>query len=160
MAPSVYLETSVLSAYDDPRDHPVSQAQRMLTRTWWDHERRYFDLYYSQAVAEELRRVEFPGQGAALALLEEMLLLPITPEVEGAAQTYQRHFLMPGGSMGDAVHLAVACVHELDYLLTWNCQHLANTSKIRHLQTINLRLGLRTPTILTPEMLVGEEEQR
>ena len=154
------METSVVSAHDDARDDPVSQAQRLMTRQWWRQQRQYFDLYYSQAVPAELTRVEFPGQKSALELLEEMMLLPITPEVEGVAEAYRRHLVMPAGEMGDAVHLAVACVHEVDYLLTWNCRHLANTSKIRHIQVVNMRLGLPTPAILTPEMLVGEESER
>ncbi len=158
MTPSVYVETSVVSAYDDQRDDPISQAQRIITVDWWRNQRPHFDLYYSQAVVAELTRLRFPGQQAALGLLDEMTLLPITAEVEGVAETYQRHFVMPAGDMGDAVHLAVACVHEVDYLLTWNCRHIANTNKIRHVQAINMRLGLCTPMMLTPEMLVGSED--
>ena len=155
----VYIETSVVSAYDDPRDDPISRAQRIITRQWWDGQGPHFELCYSQAVRAELSRVEFPGQETALALLDKMMLLPITPEVEGVAETYQKHLVMPGGAMGDAVHLAVACVHEVDYLLTWNCRHIANTNKIRHIRVINMRLGLCTPEMLTPEMLVAEEEE-
>ncbi len=158
MQPSVYLETSVVSAHDDRRDDPVSQAQRLITLDWWEYQRPHFDLYYSQAVAAELMRTDFPGRESSLRLLDEMTLLPITPAVEGVAETYRRHLVMPGGAMGDAVHLAVACVHEVDYLLTWNCRHLANTNKIRHIQVVNMRLGLRAPVILTPEMLAAEEE--
>ena len=157
MKPSVYVETSVVSAYDDPRDDPVSQAQRIITTEWWEQQRPFFDLYYSQAVVAELKRVDFPGQDKAISLLDEMDLLPISAEVEGVAETYRRHFVMPAEDIGDAVHLAIACVHEVDYLLTWNCRHLANTNKIRHIRTINMRLGLCTPELLTPEMLIGEE---
>ena len=157
MKPAVYIETSVVSAYGDPSDHPVSQAQRILTVEWWQQQRSHFVLYYSQAVVAELTRVAFPGRAEALALLDDMSMLPITPAVEGVAEAYQRHLVMPSGEMGDAVHLAVACVHEVDYLLTWKCRHLANTNKIKHIRTINMRLGLCTPELLTPEMLVGEE---
>ena len=122
-------------------------------------QRPHFDLYYSLAVVAELNRAEFPGREAALARLEEMAVLPITPEVDGVAEAYRQHLVMPGGAMGDAVHLAVACVHEVDYLVTWNCSHIANTNKIRHIHTINMRLGLLTPMLLTPEMLVAEERE-
>ncbi len=154
----MYIETSVVSAIDDPRDDPISQAQRLITRDWWENQRQYFDLYYSQAVVAELNRIEFPGQKAALSLLDEMMLLPITHEVSGVAEAYRQHLVMPSGEMGDAVHLAVACVHVVDYLLTWNCKHIANTNKIQHIRVINMRLGLLTPTMLTPEMLAGEEK--
>ncbi|MCD4699692.1 MAG: type II toxin-antitoxin system VapC family toxin [Phycisphaerae bacterium] len=158
MKPSVYIETSVVSAIDDSRDDPISQAQSLITKDWWENQRRHFDLYYSQAVVAELNRIEFPGQRAALSLLDEMMLLPITPDVDGVAEAYRQHLVMPSGEMGDAVHLAVACVHEVDYLLTWNCRHIANTNKIQHIRVINMRLGLLTPVMLTPEMLVGEEK--
>jgi predicted nucleic acid-binding protein len=160
MRPSVYVETSVVSAYSDSRDDPVSRAQHLLTQQWWQEQSKGFDLHYSQAVVSELMRVRLPGQEEALRLLEGMALLPMTPEVEGAADVYRRHLVMPGGDMGDAVHLAAACVHEVDYLLTWNCRHIANTNKIEHIRVINMRLGLVTPVMLTPEMLVAEEGDR
>jgi len=155
---SVYVETSVVSACVTSRDDPVSQAQRFHTTEWWISHRPFYEVFYSQAVAAELHKFSFPGQEEALALLEEMQLLPITPEVDGVAHVYQNHLVMPKESMGDAVHLALACVHEVDYLLTWNCKHLANASKIEHIQVVNRRLGLLTPVILTPEMLLGRDD--
>ena len=158
MRPSVYIETSVLSALVDRRSEPASQVQHRATEEWWARQRRHFELYYSEAVEFELAQADFPGQGKALAHLDEMNLLPITEEIRGVARTYQEHLLMPSADMGDAIHLAAACVHELDYLMTWNCKHLANTNKIRHIRVINMRLGLLTPELLTPMMLIAEEE--
>jgi predicted nucleic acid-binding protein len=159
MKRSVYIETSILSALVDERDHPISQAQRLMTEDWWVHQRRNFDLFSSEAVLAELEQAEFPGQEKAVACLQDLALLAVTPEVEGVAAIYQQNLLMPRGDMGDAMHLAFACVYELDYLLTWNCGHLANTNKVAHILAINRRLGLLTPTLLTPEMLVGEETE-
>jgi len=156
--PSVYVETSIVSAYVDRREDPISRAQHLITLDWWQHQSRHFELYCSQAVVAELQCGGFPGQREALALVDKMPLLPITPEVDGVAETYQQHLVMPRGAMGDAVHLALACVHEVDFLLTWNCKHLANTSKIQHIRVVNMRLGLFTPVMLTPEMLVGRED--
>lgn len=110
------------------------------------------------AVLTELMRVPFAGRDEALRLLRQTTFLPITESVRGVADVYGRHLVMPRGPVGDAVHLAVACVNEVDYLLTWNCRHLANTNKVRHIQTINNRLGLLTPHLVTPEMLVSEED--
>lgn len=155
--PTVYVETSVVSAYDDPREDPESQRQRLATVEWWEHERPYFELCGSLAILAELERVAFPGREAAMKLLGSMRMLPITPEVRGAAEVYRRHLVMPDEPFGDAFHLAVASVYEIDYLLTWNCKHLANTKKARHVQTINRRLGLLTPIMLTPEMLIAED---
>ena len=106
----------------------------------------------------ELQRAAFPRQKEALAVLRQMEYLPLTDEIKGVAVIYQVHVLMPRGAIGDAVHLATACVYEMDYLLTWNCRHLANTNKIQHIQTINLRLSLVTPVLVTPQMLVASQE--
>jgi hypothetical protein len=64
---------------------------------------------------------------------------------------------VPADLKGDAVHLAVSCVHDVEYLLTWSIRHLANPNKLGHLLAINRRLGLLTPQIVTPEMLWLEE---
>ncbi len=88
-------------------------------------------------------------------MLRELAILATL--VEGASAIYQRSLLMPKGDMGDAMHLAVACVYELNYLLTWDCRHLANTYKEAHIHAINRRLGLLTPVLLTPQMLIGKE---
>jgi len=66
---------------------------------------------------------------------------------------------MPGSDLGDAFHLAIASVNEVDYLLTWNCRHLANPNKTRRIAEMNRRLGLMTPIIVTPAMLFWEEER-
>lgn len=63
---------------------------------------------------------------------------------------------MPSDAQGDAAHLAMASYHGLDYLLTWNCRNLANANKYGHIQKINLKLGLQTPLIITPEQLFKE----
>ncbi|MCH7925442.1 MAG: hypothetical protein IIC51_07910 [Planctomycetes bacterium] len=84
-------------------------------------------------------------------------MLPVGEEIAGVARTYVEHLVMPKGQMGDSFHLAFACVHAMDYLLTWNCRHLANPRKVAHIAEINRRLGLLTPIILTPQMLVEED---
>jgi len=81
----------------------------------------------------------------------------IDDEVLAVAARYVEEQLVPRDIGGDATHLAVACAHEVDFLLTWNIRHLANPNKKEHLTRINRRLGLLTPDIVTPEMLWLEE---
>ena len=71
---------------------------------------------------------------------------------------YVRHHVMPEPWSGDAVHLALASLHEVDYLLTWNIRHLANPNKVEHITVINRRVGLVSPLIISPEGLWVEEE--
>ncbi len=157
MARSVYIETTIPGAYYDERDDVVSLFQRHQTRLWWAECRPRFELYTSEAVLAELRQGSFPCQAEALGLLEDVPVLPVDDEIAGVARVYIEHLVMPRGQMGDSFHLAFACVHALDYLVTWNCRHLANPRKVAHIAEINRRLGLLTPTILTPQMLVEED---
>lgn len=64
---------------------------------------------------------------------------------------------MPTEAAGDAYHLAMASLHRMDFLLTWNCRHLANANKQRHLALLNGRLGLPMPIITTPLTLIPEK---
>lgn len=155
MKPSVYIESSIISALVDERDNTFSQAQRMLTEEWWQRQSPSFRLFYGEAVEVELQRTFFPRQKEALSLLKHMAFLPMTDDIDGVATIYQKHLLMPQGSLGDAVHLATACINKIDYLLTWNCRHLANTNKIQHIRTINFRLGLCDPNAVDASNVGG-----
>ena len=157
MARSVYIETTIPGAYLDERDDVVSRFQRYQTQLWWAEHRPRYDLYTSEAVLAELQQGSFPRQDEALRLLDAVPVLPVGDEIAGVARVYIEHLVMPKGRMGDSFHLAFACVHAMDYLLTWNCRHLANPRKVAHIAEINRRLGLLTPTILTPQMLVEED---
>lgn len=156
MPKTVYVETTIPGAYIDERDDVVTRFQRHQTRLWWAVYRPKYDLYTSEAVLAELRQGDFPGKDDALSLLGGVPVLPVGEEIAGVARAYVEHLVMPKGHMGDSFHLAFACVYAVDYLLTWNCRHLANPKKTAHIAEINRRLGLLTPTILTPQMLVEE----
>ncbi len=101
----------------------------------------------------ELREGNWNGKAEALGLVEPIDHLKVDPEVLGVAKRYVDELLVPADLKGEAVHLAVACVHEVDFLLTWNIRHLANPNKLNHLLAIHRRLGLLTLQIVTPEML-------
>ena len=66
-----------------------------------------------------------------------------------------RHKLMPEDPLGDALHLALASYHKCDFLLTWNCKHLANANKFDHIGRVNMLLGLYVPRLVTPLELLG-----
>ena len=91
-------------------------------------------------------------------MIHGIYLLPVNEEVRGLAKTLVREKVMPGPEAGDAVHVAVATVHRMEYLLTWNVRHLANANKIEHLRVICRRVGYLPPQIITPEVLWDYEE--
>lgn len=91
-----------------------------------------------------------------LALVQAFPLLDVDEEVEHAARFYVENLAMPSRNLRDAFHLALASVHEVEYLLTWNYAHLANASKRTHLEVLNRRLHLPSPVICSPEELMLE----
>ena len=99
----------------------------------------------------------YPQWKRVSALAKNIDLLAVTPEIRGIIKVYIDHNLMPKDDAGDAAHLAVASYHEVDYLLTWNCRHLANANKFEMIRNINMKMGLFTPELITPEQLFRED---
>lgn len=89
--------------------------------------------------------------------MEHLDLLEITPAVIDVVDTYIARHVMPADPVGDALHLAVASVHRCDFLVTWNCRHLANANKFGHIRRVNTLLGLYVPTLVTPLELLEED---
>src|SRR5258706_10790365 len=135
MRPSVYIETTIPSYYCDSRDSIAEDIAR--TREWWDYERSLYDCFISPIVIEELQAGKYPRQSECFELVRDLPLLSVDAEVLKIAQQYQSRSLMPKNPAADAVHLALASYHDMDYLLTWNCRHLANATKVRHLEELN-----------------------
>ena len=157
MRRKVYIETTVPSFYAETRQEPAAIYRRETTRRWWAEEAPRYDLFVSPFVVDELSEGDYPGREQALALIGELPALEAVAEIEDIVAVYIRHHLMPRGDRGDAAHLAIASYYAVDFLLTWNCRHLANANKARHLAEINNRLGLFVPILTTPESLFLEE---
>ena len=154
----VYIETSIPSFYYETRTEPEMIAQRNWTRQWWDNERRHYQLVTSLAVIEELERGDYPNKSKVLDLVAEIPLLNISIEISDIVETYINRQLMPKQHTGDALHLAIASFHGCEFLLTWNCKHLANANKFAHIRRINILLGLFVPILTTPFELLSWEE--
>lgn len=157
MSKTVYIETTIPSAYVSRREDAGSVYRRGITHEWWTRQSTSYELRCSQAVVAELQAGNFPGQQEAVDLIALLPLFDITDETLAVAELYVRHRLMPAPATGDALHLALASTHEVDYLLTWNVRHLANPNKVDHMTVINRRLGLLSPVIVSPEGLWTED---
>lgn len=123
-------------------------------REWWAAAHARYELISSDAVVEELEAGTSDRVPLRLALLRDLRVLKISSEVLTTVQVYLRHKLMPANPGGDALHLALASHFECDFIVTWNCKHLANTNKFAHIRKINTMLGLSVPEIVTPEELL------
>jgi predicted nucleic acid-binding protein len=154
MKRTVYLETTFFSFYHDGR--LSSRFRREITREWWAKERRNFNIYTSMFSYEELSVPAYPAWKKASGMCKAVPFLEMNVDVAGVVKAYITNRIMPAGDVGDAAHLAIATYHEADYLVTWNCRHLANANKFAHIRMVNRRLGLVTPEIVTPEQLFSE----
>ena len=149
MKHSVYIETSIPSFYYETRNEAEFVAMRNWTQLWWKSKSR-FVCYTSEAVFNELESGEYPNKKEKIDIIKNLSLLEINDEIEEIVEVYISNYLMPKDELGDALHLAIASFHKVDYLLTWNCNHLANANKRKHMRRINERLRIHTPEILTP----------
>jgi hypothetical protein len=154
---TVYVETTVFSAFVSEREDAASIYRRDMTQQWWGLQAQFYELRTTEAVLSELRAGNYPRQQEAVEMAEALEPIQVTDEALSVAELYIRHHLMPESITGDALHLAVASLSEVDFLLTWNIRHLANPNKLEHLEIINRRLGLLTPLIVTPETLWKED---
>jgi len=150
----VYVETSFFSACVSTKTSQKIAGWRASSNEWWETRRIDHELFVSGEVLIELSDPEYVNSERALKMLEGLTVVEITREIEQFAELLVSERVMPGPSVsGDAVHVAVATIYHMDYILTWNVKHLANINKRTHLAVICMRAGLVPPTIVTPDML-------
>ena len=159
MGATVYIETTIPSylAARPSRDLLIA-AHQQLTREWWESRRPAFDLYVSEAVLEESAAGDAALAGKRLELLVDIPILALTGETLRLAEALVTEGPIPSKAAGDALHIAVAAAYGCDYLLTWNCRHIANAEIQRAARHVVRRYGFEMPTICTPEELMGEME--
>ena len=157
--PRVYVETTIPSFYHEERPAPDIVARREWARLWWDDAPARYELVTSPAVLDELARGAPERSEKWLSLVRTLPLLPVESAITEIVQVYITHKLMPTDPGGDALHLALASYHKCDFLVTWNCRHLANANKFGHIRRVNTMLGLFSPALVTPlELLGGSDE--
>jgi predicted nucleic acid-binding protein len=159
MNPSVYLDATIPSFYYEDRPGAVMQAWREITVEFWDQARGRYEIFISDETIRELQDTGYPKEKRdnCLALVAGFRRLAVTPEVTELAVYYVREHLMPANDLGDAFHLALATWYRIQYLLTWNCKHLANAHKYDHIQVLNSRRRLVSPAVVTPMQLLEME---
>ena len=155
---TVYIETTIPSYLTAHRSNqePMASHQK-ITQDWWFNERLRFRIYSSIAVRAEISKGD---RSAAAKRIQAMVGIPeleVTPEVQPLADSIVRLLRLPPKSEMDATHVAFAIVHRMDYLLTWNCTHLANASRQKTVFEYCTYHRLHTPVICTPELLTAPE---
>jgi predicted nucleic acid-binding protein len=155
MKPLIYIETTIPSYYCDTRSELAAEIAR--TRQWWDQERALYECFISAVVLDELAAGDYPTRNACLALVAGLPMLDVSDDVLEVAEVYRARGLMPRDPAADAIHVALASVYRADYLLTWNCRHLANVNKERRLEELNTRMNLAVPRLITPHLILPWE---
>lgn len=155
MKETVYLDTTIPSFYFDERESLTNWIEE--TRRWWAEESGRYELWISDAVIQELSLGNYPRKTEILEFIQPISVLEYALDLEHIVTFYVDNFVMSKSLIGDAVHLAYASYYGIDFLLTWNCNHLANARKKKHIMVINGRLGLSTSEIVTPLTLVEEK---
>lgn len=159
MRPRVYIETTIPSFYHEIRQEPEMVARREWTCDWWDSHSERYALVTSIPVIEELEAGDHPMKKECLQLIAGTAILTMAEPVGEIVDAYIQHRLMPNDPKGDALHLALASYHRCQFLLTWNCTHLANANEQEHIRHVNTLLGLQVPILTTPLELIEEPEE-
>ena len=153
---TVYLETTFISyLVARPSRDLLVAAHQQASEEWWSSRRGEFKCCVSQVVIDEASVGDPTEVEKRLAIISDMAALEITEEAEALTQAILAGGILPPRAVRDAAHVAVAAVHVVDYLLTWNCRHLANAQIARRIALVCERLGYRMPIICTPEELMG-----
>lgn len=158
MASSVYVETSVISYYTArPSRDIVAAARQTLTQEWWDTARDKYDLYVSVLVVEESRDGAVDAAQRRLAAISGLPILEINEAAEQLAKRLMDERAIPLASPEDALHISLATVHGMDFLLTWNFRHINNAEMKARIRTVIEVAGYESPVICSPEELGGGE---
>jgi predicted nucleic acid-binding protein len=157
MKESIYLETTVVSYYTSkPSRDIVILAHQEITREWWPRAIKRFDIYISDIVIQEVSSGDPKAVKRRLDEISNFAYLESNDRVEEISKVCIQRLNIPEKSALDATHLALASLYDIDYLVTWNCAHLANGEIIKKLIKINNFLGIHIPIICTPEELLNE----
>ena len=153
---TVYIETSVVSCLAArPTGDLLAAAWQKITVDWWETQRQRFELCASEVKVGEAGRGDAEALVRELGALAQVALLPVTAAADGLAEALVRGGAVPAPAASAALDAAVAAVHGVNYLLTWNCRHLHGAEARPVIRRICRECGYVAPEICTPQELMG-----
>ena len=156
---TVYVETSIISYLTaQPSRDVLAIARQQLTRQWWETCRLQFDLVVSPLVEDEASRGDPEAANKRLQIIKSLRQIEPTPEVGEFTKHLLAQGALPKAAADDALHIALAVIHGIDYLLTWNCRHIDNARTKPAIRRLCQEMGYQFPEICTPEELLGDLE--
>ncbi len=155
MKSTVYLETSIIGYLASrPSRDLVTAANQQLTHDWWEDHREQYDLYVSEAVVAECSAGDPQAAQQRFDAIGDIPILDVTEDAENLADELVKQVPLPENAEVDALHIAIATVNGINYLLTWNCAHIANAALQQQIEAICRSAGFDPPTICTPQQLM------
>ncbi|MCE9548108.1 MAG: type II toxin-antitoxin system VapC family toxin [Planctomycetia bacterium] len=159
MKPKVYLETTIVSYLTAWRGRDiVMAAQQEITREWWTNRRSAFEVYVSQTVVVESSAGDKDAAQRRLEVLAQLPRLDITQDAERLARELMTRVPLPAKAQIDALHIAISAVNGMDFLLTWNCTHIANATLRSKIESVCRLAGYEPPVICTPQEMIEQGE--
>ena len=159
MTETVYIETTIPSYLTAWPSHDVRiLTKQATTLQWWDNDRHFYDLYISQIVLDEAMKGNENAAEKRINALRGINMLQSTQEADKLAKHILEEIDVSSKAANDALHLALATVHKMDYILTWNFRHLLNPHNIRKLMHLCHRMGFESPIICTPESFLAAKD--
>ena len=155
MKPKIYIETTVISyltAYTSR--NLIRAAHQQITKKWWESRRQEFDLFVSETVLQEASGGDPQAAADRLNVVKGISILKLDPVAVSFAQDLMMATPLPKKASVDALHIAIAVFGGMDYLLTWNCSHIANATFRSKIDLFCRSCGLEPPVICTPEELL------
>ena len=154
---SVYIETSIVSYLRQNPSAALDSVQRQeVTRRWWDLHRQKYEVVTAQYVLDEASTGNQSLVNDRLKHLAGIPLLPLSEEIDQLASEIISRAILPADAIIDALHIACAAVNRIDYLLTWNCKHIANPMILPRVFRALDDFGLPFPVICTPADMIEE----
>jgi predicted nucleic acid-binding protein len=154
---TVYIETSIVSYLTArPSRDLIVAANQQVTYEWWENHRNHFQLYISSLVIKEAECGDKEAAQKRLQILQDIPLLEWNAEISDLANSFVKQKALSDKSKDDALHIATATVYNLDYLLSWNCRHIANEEIQKKVAKICAEMGYEMPRICTPLTLRGD----
>jgi hypothetical protein len=154
MKQRLYMETTIPSYLTSrPSRDLIIAGHQQVTKEWWETRRNVFQIYISQLVIDEATAGDLGAARERMQVIKDFPLLDITPEVGILASAILASGVLPRKAATDAAHIAIAAVHGMDFLLTWNCVHIANAVIVKAVANSCRQHGLECPVICTPEEL-------
>lgn len=160
MPPTVYLKTTIIGYLAmQPSEVLRIAANQQTTHEWWSTRRHRFSIYVSRFVVSECAAGNSASAAERIRLLADFPLLEVTAQAELLAAALLEDVPLPSKATTDALHIAVAAVNGVEYLLTWNCRHIANPALRPRIDSVCRKMGVEPPVICTPQELLEIDDE-